>query len=561
MYSAPVAKLALAAAVGSAAQRLDSVRLKNDGEGGALSWSAAAAHGSAWLSFNPRGGSTPGWLYVHLNPAGLAPGTYNDSVIVSAGNAAGSPAAVPVEFIVHPCVATTIALDAQLSDSLTQQSCAAPHRAGSFAQLYSFTGRVGDSVSIVMSAPALDGYVVLDTASTSDAPSLAQNDQCGAGPGACLLYQLLRVAGPYTIEATSGPAAATGLFTLSVTRPRPPAGPDALAQLTSDGVTGIAVGGSVDQPSVVLRGTVSDPDLGDTLWLQVEARPVGTAFTDIPTAVSDRASSGQRASVTPDFSTAIPGPPLAPTALGQFQNDGVTAIPVGGTGRSRSAVFKGTVTDANPGDVVRLEVEVDPLGTAFSGVPNGSGATVANGTTATATVAGLSDNVSYHWQARGVDQTGRAGPWASFGGNAETAVDFKVAMAGSQVVFTVQPTTTPAGAAITPAVQVAVQDALGNTVTSFSGTITVTPGVNQAGGTLTGHTTVTAVNGVATFADLSIDKVGKGYTLQATGAGLTTASASFDVTPGAVTQLVFTVPPSATAAGASINQAWCCAAP
>src|SRR5207244_7431079 len=219
---------------------------------------------------------------------------------------------------------------------------------------------------------------------------------------------------------------------------------------------------------------------------------------------------------------------------------------VGGSGRSRSAVFKGTVTDPNPSDVVRLEVEVEPLGTAFTGVPNGSGAAVANGTIATATVAGLTDNVSDHWQARGVDQPGRAGPWASFGGNAETAVDFKVAMAGSQLVFTVQPMTTPAGAAITPAVQVAVQDALGNTVTSFSGTITVTPGVNLAGGTLTGHTTVTAVNGVATFTDLSIDKVGTGYTLQATGAGLTTASGSFDITPGPATQLAFTVQPNAT---------------
>src|SRR5256714_6481186 len=189
-------------------------------------------------------------------------------------------------------------------------------------------------------------------------------------------------------------------------------------------------------------------------------------------------------------------------------------------------------TAPTAGDGVRLEVEVGPRGRAFGGVPRGSGAGLATGTIATATVAGLTDNVSYHWQARGVDQTGRAGPWASFGGNAETAVDFKVAMAGSQVVFTVQPTTTAAGAAITPAVQVAVQDALGNTVTSFSGTITVTMGVNQAGGTLAGHTTVTAVNGVATFTDLSIDKVGTGYTLQATGAGLTTASASVEGTPG-----------------------------
>src|SRR5437667_7735142 len=149
-----------------------------------------------------------------------------------------------------------------------------------------------------MSAPILDGYVVLDTATTSDTPPLAQNDQCVAGPGACLLHQVLRAAGPYTIEATSGPPAATGLFTLSVTRPRPPSGPDALVQLTSDGMTAIQVGGSVDQPSVVLRGTVSDPDVGDTLRLQVEALPVSTAFTGTPTAVSDRTSSGQRPTVT-----------------------------------------------------------------------------------------------------------------------------------------------------------------------------------------------------------------------------------------------------------------------
>jgi len=133
------------------------------------------------------------------------PSTYHDSVIVSAGNAAGSPASVPVDFVVQPCVAAAIALDVQLSDSLTQQSCAAPHRPGSFAQLYSFTGRVGDSVSIVMSAPALDGYVVLDTAATSDAPALGQNDQCAAGPGACLLYQLLRAAGRTRSRRRVGP--------------------------------------------------------------------------------------------------------------------------------------------------------------------------------------------------------------------------------------------------------------------------------------------------------------------------------------------------------------------
>src|SRR5205807_147385 len=203
----------------------------------------------------------------------------------------------------------------------------------------------------------------------------------------------------------------------------------------------------------------------------------------------------------------------------------------------------------NPSDVVRLEVEVEPLGTAFTGVPNGSGAAVANGTIATATVAGLTDNVSYHWQARAVDQTGRAGPWASFGGNAETAADFKVAMAGSQLVFTVPPTNTAAGAPITPAVQVTARDASGNTATQFTGNITVALGANQGGATLGGVPTHAAVAGVASFPGLSLNKTGSGYTLTATTGGIpgVATSAQFNVVAAAAGQLALTTPPSATA--------------
>jgi hypothetical protein len=80
-------------------------------------------------------------------------------------------------------------------------------------------------------------------------------------------------------------------------------------------------------------------------------------------------------------------------------------------------------------------------------------------------------------------------------------------------------------------VQVVAQDATGATVSSFSGTITVALGTNPSGGTLAGTTTVAAVNGVATFANLSIDRAGNGYTLQATSSGLTSAtSAAFNIT-------------------------------
>jgi hypothetical protein len=73
---------------------------------------------------------------------------------------------------------------------------------------------------------------------------------------------------------------------------------------------------------------------------------------------------------------------------------------------------------------------------------------------------------------------------------------------------------------------------------------------------LSGTTTVAATAGVATFADLSVDSVGTGYTLTASSAGLADdVSAAFDITAGAATQLAFTVEPTNTVAGVAISPA------
>src|SRR5439155_549792 len=146
---------------------------------------------------------------------------------------------------------------------------------------------------------------------------------------------------------------------------------------------------------------------------------------------------------------------------------------------------------------------------------------------------------------------------AAAGPTGATSNSFNVTVgAASQLVFTVQPTNTTAGATITPAVQATVQDALGNTASGFTGTVTVALGANPVGGTLSGHTTVAASAGVATLADLSLDRAGTGYTLTAAGGGLSVAtSAAFNITVGAATQLVFRVQPSAAAAGAAITPA------
>src|SRR5207253_8697525 len=88
----------------------------------------------------------------------------------------------------------------------------------------------------------------------------------------------------------------------------------------------------------------------------------------------------------------------------------------------------------------------------------------------------------------------------------------------TQLVFTVQPSTTVAGAAISPAVQVTALDAANNVVPSFTGTVPVALGNNPGGSTLGGTTTVAAVGGMASFGDLTLDKTSSGYGLTATGA-------------------------------------------
>jgi hypothetical protein len=101
------------------------------------------------------------------------------------------------------------------------------------------------------------------------------------------------------------------------------------------------------------------------------------------------------------------------------------------------------------------------------------------------------------------------------------------------LAFTVQPSTTLPLVRIQPAVQVAVLDALGERVTSFNGPLTIAIGRNGGllvPGALSGTKTVTVVNGVATFSDLSIDQPGNGYTLVVSAASVFGAeSAPFNI--------------------------------
>jgi hypothetical protein len=86
--------------------------------------------------------------------------------------------------------------------------------------------------------------------------------------------------------------------------------------------------------------------------------------------------------------------------------------------------------------------------------------------------------------------------------------------------FTAPPNDTAAGAIISPAVQISVKDPNGNLVLSDNSSVAVAIGTNAGGGALGGTPTMPAINGVATFNNLWIDKAGSGYTLTATDGSL-----------------------------------------
>ena len=160
-----------------------------------------------------------------------------------------------------------------------------------------------------------------------------------------------------------------------------------------------------------------------------------------------------------------------------------------------------------------------------------------------------------------VAETGYTLAAGASGLNPDTSVAFDIsAAAAAQLAFTVQPSDAPAGVGISPAVEVTVQDAFGNTVQGAADPITLAmvaaTDPSSGAATLSGNGPVNAVNGVATFANVSIDFAATGYTLQASASGLTPdTSAAFDVAPAGATQLLFTVQPSDADPGVTITPA------
>ena len=136
-----------------------------------------------------------------------------------------------------------------------------------------------------------------------------------------------------------------------------------------------------------------------------------------------------------------------------------------------------------------------------------------------------------------------------------TSSSFNISASGpTQLVFSEQPASAVSGASL-GSIQVTVEDADGNTVTSSSASVTLAIGNNAGpGGVLSGTATASAVNGIATFSGLSINLVGTGYTLSANSTSLAQAtSAAFNISVGAASQVIFSSQPSSAGSGVSLG--------
>jgi pantothenate kinase type III len=273
--------------------------------------------------------------------------------------------------------------------------------------------------------------------------------------------------------------------------------------------------------SVALAGGSSGPGLGGLLTI-----PAGAGVASFSGLTLDRAGSGDTIQVSGIGLTAASTTAFQITPAAASQLVTVAQPPAG---LAAGQAFGFTVAVEDPfgnivtgfGGTVTASMASDPL----------SGTLTVTANQGLASFSGLT-----------IDQSGAGYALQATAGNLSSSVTGPVSVTpamATRLVVTAQP---PAGVTAGSGfgLTVAAEDAFGNVVTSFQGNVTAT----LAGGALGGETTVTAVDGVAQFSGLMLDKATSSDTLQLTSGGLSSATTNpLAVTPAAPARWVFIAQP------------------
>lgn len=301
--------------------------------------------------------------------------------------------------------------------------------------------------------------------------------------------------------------------------------------VTSAATVTLAIGANPGG-SILGGTTTANTSAGIATFPNITLSEIGAGYTLVAT------SGGLTAATSTPFTIAGPGTKRAV----EF---GVQ--PAGATAGSNLSAFTVRIVDSVG---VTVSSATDAITVTLA--PNGEGAT-ALGTTTTGVVGGVATFSAVRVQTAG---TGFRLIASATGLAADTSAVFAITpSAAARLGFVTEPQAVVAGTAIAPAVQVGVQDAYGNAIGNASDSITVAIYSNAGGGTLSGVLAAQAVNGIATFPDLRLDRTGVNYSLYATAPSRSQAiSAAFTVTAGAASTLDFVTSPADVAVASSMQQ-------
>ena len=186
--------------------------------------------------------------------------------------------------------------------------------------------------------------------------------------------------------------------------------------------------------------------------------------------------------------------------------------------------------DTNFASSVTLSLATNPNGATLGGT------LAVNASDGVATFSGLTLNKAAAVVTLGASASGLS--------PATTGAITVAAETATRLVVTAQPpTNVTAGTGF--GLVVMAEDGFGNVDSTFTGSVSLTLANNPNGATLGGTVSVNSSAGVATFSGLTLDKAGTGTTLQASGAGLSSATTgAITVAAALATQLIVTTPPA-----------------
>ena len=467
---------------------------------------------SGLATFNDLSINASGTKNITASRAGLLSGVSNAFTIF-----AGAPASV--KFVQQP---TTTSAGSNVTPAVTVGVRDA------FGNTVSTPG-VSVTVSLASGTGALGGI----TANITDASGLATFDSLR-----------INLVGTKTLRAASGPLAADTSEAFSIVA-------GAASQLAFVQQPTNTAAGAIITPSVTTQlqdafgNNVSTSGVPVTVSLSSGSGTLGgtTTRTTNTSGVATFNDLGINLSGSKTLTASSAG--LTPTASSSFTIASLGAAQLVFVQQPSSAAAGATISPP-----VTVQVQdvfgnnVDTQGIAVTLTLSSGTGTLSGTTTHTTSATGLAT-----FNDLSVNLTGSKALTASSSG-LKSAISnaFTITTAGvpKKLAFVQQPTTATAGAFITPAVTVQLQDSLGNSLSSAG--VSIALALTSGFGALSGTAMqVTNSDGLATFNDLSINIAGTNKRLTASSAGLASDSSSiFTVNPAAPSQLAYIQQPSNT---------------